>query len=235
MFNRTSTTILKQTFLGILLFSLSSLSLGAPLQLNGLTTYEKLRKEYFIAGLYLEQTEKDAEKILAANQSQRMEMRVTDDRLSPRTFAKIWNESIVINNSPEDLETYNKDMVTFVTMLQGKLVTGDQVVINYIPGKSTIASVNGAKIAEFSAGFYPLLLRTWIGPRPSTSDFKRDLLSAGKVDSQLASRYETIVPLDSRKKIVAVWASGGEESDTDNSAQIAAAKAQAEAEAAAAK
>jgi len=195
---------------------------AAELTLNGLASYQELQAEYFIAGLYLPSPSKDAAEIIAMAGTKRMEMRVTNDNFSPRRFAGLWRDSLVINNSPADIEKFGTDMLKFSSVMGGKLVTGDQVIIEYRPNIATVISVNGNELARFDANFFPLLLRTWIGPRPNSSDFKRDLLAAGKPQEQLKSRHQLIVPLDGRKQLATMWGSG-----TDTSAAEAKARADA--------
>jgi TonB family protein len=198
---------------------------AAELTLNGLASHQELQAEYFIAALYLPSPSKNLEEILAMTGQKRMEMRVTHDNFSPRKFAGLWRDSLVINNSPADIEKFGTDMLKFSSVMGGKLVTGDQVVIEYRPNSATVISVNGNELARFNEDFFPLLLRTWIGPRPTSSDFKRDLLAAGKLNEQLKNRYPNIVPLDGRKQMATLWGSGG--------ADAAAAETKARAEAAA--
>jgi len=209
-------------------------TLANELKLNGLAVHQELRKDYFIAGLYLPSTSSKAEDILKMKGAKRMEMRITLNRLSPRKFAGLWRESIVVNNSPEDIEKFGQDMIRFATALKGKLVTGDRVQIDYRPRDATVLIVNDSEMARFQADFFPLLLRTWIGPRPNATDFKKDLLKGGKVSEQLLSRYDSIQPLDGRKQLAAAWASGTAVASVDAGAKARAeaeAKARAEAEA----
>jgi len=222
---------------GLLLFaaiflSLASSTRAAELTLNGLASHQELQAEYFIAGLYLPSPSKDAEEILAMAGQKRMEMRVTHDNFSPRKFAGLWRDSLVINNNPADIEKFGTDMLKFSSVMGGKLVTGDQVVIEYRPNSATVISVNGNELARFDDDFFPLLLRTWIGPRPTSSDFKRDLLAAGKLQEQLKNRYQNIVPLDGRKQLATMWGGGVDAAaEAKAKAEAAAAEEQAKAEA----
>jgi len=208
--------------------------IAAEWVLNGIALHQELNTDYFLAGLYLPVSSNDANEILAMKGQKRMEMRVTFDNFSPRKFAGLWRDSIVINNSPADVDKYGPDMLRFASVMKGKLVRGDQVVIDQLPA-ATVVSVNNIELARFSPDFFPLLLRTWIGPRPASSDFKKDVLSKGKIKDEFQTRYNTLVPLDGRKQLATLWASGSPGSDVDNSAAIKAAeesRLQAEAEAA---
>lgn len=180
---------------------------AAELVLNGLAVHQELRKDYFIAGLYLPSTSSKTKDIFKMKGPKRMEMRITLDRLSPRKFAGLWRESLVVNNSPDDIEKFGQDMIRFSTALKGKLVTGDHVQIEYQPRDATVLLINSAEIARFSGDFFPLLLRTWIGPRPNATSFKKGLLKTSSIET-LESRYDSIQPLDGRKQVASAWASG---------------------------
>jgi TonB family protein len=207
---------------------LASPAMAADLVLNGIASEQELNTEYFLAALYLPTASNDASEILAMKGQKRMEMRVTSDDFSPRKFAGLWRDSLVINNSPADVEKFGQDMLKFATLMKGKLATGDQVLIDQ-SSSATVVSVNGIELARFSPEFFPVLLRTWIGPRPESSDFKKDLLSKGTVREEFRTRYTNIVPLDGRKQLATLWSTD----DGTAAAKAAedAANAQAEADA----
>ena len=55
--------------------------------------------------------------------------------------------------------------------------------------------------------FFDLLLNTWIGLRPPSSEFKNNILTmpSGPAGEQLISRFQNTTPSDARKKTVAGW------------------------------
>ena len=208
-------------------------TLAAELVLNGVALHQELNTDYFLAGLYLPAVSNDAAEILAMKGQKRMEMRVTFDNFSPRKFAGLWRDSIVINNSPADIEKFGPDILRFASVMKGKLVRGDQVVIEQ-QSAATVVSVNGVELARFSPDFLTILLRTWIGPRPASSDFKKDLLNKGVVKEEYRTRYNSLVPLDGRKQMATLWGTGAGAADADAAAAAKAAeeaRLQAEAEA----
>lgn len=208
----------------------ASCALAADPVLNGVAVYQDLNTDMFMAGIYLPAPSNDTDDILKMTGPKRMEMRITTDGFSPRKFASLWRDSIAINNSPADVEKYGTDLLNFATIIKGKLVTGDRIVIDYLPGSGTVVSINGTELARYHADFFPILLRTWIGPRPSSSDFKHDLLAKSNIPAQAKARYDNIVPLDGRKQLASTWSSGGTTS-SDAAATEAAARADAEAKA----
>src|SRR5690606_16530248 len=51
--------------------------------------------------------------------------------------------------------------------------------------------------------FFDLLLRTWVGPVPLSSDFKAALLVAGNIGTEPFQRFLALTPPEERKKQVA--------------------------------
>jgi len=196
---------------------------AAELVLNGVALHQELNSDYFLAGLYLPVVSNDTAEIFALKGQKRMEMRVTFDNFSPRKFAGLWRDSIVINNSPADIDKFGPDILKFASVMKGKLVRGDQVHIDQLP-LATVVSVNGIELARFSTDFFPLLLRTWIGPRPASSDFKKDLLAKGNVKEEFRTRYNSLVPLDGRNQLATLWGTGTSAPDADAAAAAKAAE-----------
>jgi TolA protein len=203
--NITSPTSLRSSFLALLVSVLLATSAQAEV-LNGVAVHEELKKELFIAGLYLPYPSKKPKDIFIMDGPMRMEMRITTKRFSPTKFTNIWRQGIVINNTPEDIEEFGTSMIKFYTLLKGKLVTGDIITITRDPGKTTTVSVNGVDIGTFDDDFFVILLKAWLGPRPASTDFKKGLL---RLDSTLQSRFDGIQPLDGRRQAISSWGSGG--------------------------
>jgi TonB family protein len=232
--NNLSVSIVNQAaryLLALLMLMVTAVkSEAAELVLNGVALHQELNTDYFLAGLYLPVVSNNTDEILAMKGQKRMEMRVAFDNFSPRKFAGLWRDSIVINNSPADIEKFGPDILRFASVMKGKLVRGDQVLFEQSPA-ATVVSVNGIEMARFSPDFFNLLLRTWIGPRPATSDFKKDLLNKGAVKEEYRTRYNSLVPLDGRKQLATLWVSGTSAGDADAAAAKAAEESRLQAEA----
>ena len=179
------------------------------LQLNGVASHEVLRRELYIGALYLPTLEHNSEVILAHPGRVRMELRILADRWSPRGFAELWNPAININNDVAALNKWSNQIGNFTNVLPESLVYGDQLVINFIPKRGTFISVNGTQLLNIKGdAFFPLLLRTWIGLRPPSSDFKDQMLTLVKGTSgedDLQQRFEATVPSGRRRAEVAAW------------------------------
>jgi len=186
----------------------SALAQGGELQLNGLAPYSQLRKEYYIGGLFLGWPGRDPATIANMPGKKRMELRVTADRWPPMRFAQQWNQLILINNDSGVLDANVMDVLAFTGFPKGDLIEGDQLVIELEPEAGTSVSLNGTAVLHTgSPALFNLLLNTWIGLRPPSSEFKRDILNrpTDRSASELLARFETVTPNESRKKAVAAW------------------------------
>ena len=182
---------------------------GGELHLNGMAPYSQLRKEYYIGGLYLGGPAHDAAAISNMPGKKRMELRITADRWPPLRFAQQWNQLILINNDGGLLNANVEDVLAFTGLPKSDLMEGDQLVIEFEPDAGTSVSLNGTTVVHTaSPALFTMLLNTWIGPRPPSSEFKRDMLSlpGDKAAAELAARFDATAPNEARKKLVAGWA-----------------------------
>ncbi|MEJ2419648.1 MAG: TonB family protein [Exilibacterium sp.] len=183
--------------------------------LNGLAVHQELGKERFIAALYAEHTTSNPATLLNSTEKRRMELRVTTNRYSARRMSSMWIEGMAVNNSAAALTQHAQNMVNFTHMIKRKLVAGDILTIESAPDKGTHVSINGVKLGTFEGvGFFNMLLRSWIGSVPLSSDFRNALLRNGKVDNSLLARYEATTPSAKRIASVESWLTSQETPDT---------------------
>lgn len=180
------------------------------LPMNGLAAFEQLRKEYYIGALHLESLSADPAAIASMPGRKRMSIRITADRWPALRFAQQWNQSILINNSSQELNANVMDVLAFTSLPKDDLITGDRLTIDAVPNVGTRVTLNGTPMLQTrSDALFKLLVNTWIGARPSTSGFKRDMLKlpAGAAGTELLARYEALDSDAARRKLVAGWAS----------------------------
>ncbi|MBU2986968.1 TonB family protein [Saccharophagus degradans] len=206
---------------------LTPASFAAPL-LNGVATQSELGKEQFIAGLFTSTLASEAKDVLLAQEDKRMQIRVTADRLSTRRFKRLWIEGMAINASSSELQKHAQHMADFSNMLKIKLMAGDIFTIDRA-GSTVLISLNGAQLGQIpDPAFFDLLLRTWVGPVPLSSDFKQNMLVAGNVNSGLITRFESTRPTDERiaavEEAVKARAKQAEAQDDDSTPKVAVAK-----------
>jgi len=173
---------------------------AAEPQLNGMAVHSQLSKEQFIAAVYAETPTSVARDLLTAENNKVMELRVLEENLFARRFQRMWIEGIAINAGTMEMEKFAQPLADFSNLLRLKLTTGDTLRIERLEQeKMTRVSLNGQVLGTIgNARFFDLLLRTWVGPVPLSSEFKDSLLVAGKVPSDLIARFNSITPSSAR-------------------------------------
>ncbi len=177
--------------------------------LNGLASFTKLRQEYYIGALYLETLSQDSGELYDFGGRKRMEMRITIDRWSPRRFSQQWNQSILINNDQEMLEDFAEAIAKFVRMPKDNLVAGDRITIDMDPNSYTSVYLNNHLMFTVDDNaFFDVLLDTWIGQRPPSTEFRENIITlpTDQAGTELLTRYEALSPLQERVDAVASWA-----------------------------
>jgi periplasmic protein TonB len=182
-----------------LLFFTALTANAAPL-LNGLALEQEFNKDRYIAGVYSERLSDNAGSLLDNNMPRRLEVRVVADRLSARRFRNQWMEGIAINNPGDTLANQAQNMVTFANLFKGHLIAGDQLRLDYAADTGTTSvSLNEIMLGMIEdRDFFNTLLRAWIGSVPPSTDFRDNLLAAGKVSPGLLASYESLKPSGDR-------------------------------------
>jgi TonB family protein len=190
-----------------LLASFCSSTLAAEPLLNGISTHIDLGKEQFIGALYSTTLSDNADKLLANAQPMRMELKiVAPEGITTRRFSRWWIEGMAINNSPALLTEQADNMVKFDGLFKGRFSTNDTVAFSYEPSKGVNITVNDVLLGNIAGDkFFSMLLRTWIGKVPLSSDYKDGILKNGKVNAELKARFDKIKPTKDRTTEVAGW------------------------------
>ena len=175
----------------------SALATADPL-LNGVATHTELSQEQFIAGLYTSTLSTERNDILLREEDKRMQVRVTADSITPRRFRRMWIEGMAINASSSELEKHSENMAAFSNMLRVRLAAGDIFTVDRT-GSAVNVIINGTTLGTINdPTFFDLLLRTWIGPVPLSSNFRDSLLKAGETDADILARFDATRPTDER-------------------------------------
>lgn len=172
---------------------------GSNLELNGVGVHSELRKEWFLNALYLTSKTDDAEDAVSSTGVKRMELRVLADNLSGRRLKRFWIERIKNNNEASSVLSNAKSVRDFANLMDNDLVTGDIVTIDALPS-ATVVSINGSEVGRTDAAAFPLILRTWVGDRPPSSEFKDAILGdvSNVQRSELITRLNTVQPSQAR-------------------------------------
>ncbi len=181
---------------------------SAALVLNGIASYENLRKEFYIASLYATNPSSAPLEIINSNQSKRMAIKVTAQRWSPRRWSLMWQNDIAINNPYASDEEIINQLMTFSGFLEKPLIAGDEVIIDYIATQGTSVFINNIKIMQTTtAQLFNHLLNAWIGKYPPSGEFKKQILNTtSNADSQaLKTRYSSINYVGERSRLITSW------------------------------
>jgi len=145
------------------------------LVLNGMALRKKFFVKVYVAGLYLQHKEGDAEKILAADGPRRMEMDFLYG-VSPSQMCDAWKEGLEAN-TPGATAPVKKGFDTLCSWMED-IPKGQKLVLTYAPGAGTQVEIKG-KVKGTLEGkpTADAILATWIGPNPAPgADFKAGVL-----------------------------------------------------------
>lgn len=181
------------------LLILTQIAEGAP-ALNGMALHVQLSKDQFIAALYLATPTTNSRDALINDEDKAMELRILTNDLYARRFQRMWIEGIAINAGSAELERHAQHLADFSNLLKFKLMAGDILRIERVTGRNaTRVSLNGHLLDSIAdKQFFDLLLRSWLGPVPLSSDFKENLLAAGTVNPELAGLFNATSPSPAR-------------------------------------
>lgn len=180
-------------------FTFAASAQAAP-RLNGMAFHVQLAEEQFIAALYADTPSTDARALLLADENKAMELRILTENLFARRFQRMWIEGIAINAGTAEMEKNAQNLANFSNALKLKMTKGDILRIERLPAENSTKVYLNQQLIETlpSASFFDLLLRTWLGPVPLSSQFKDALLAAGKIDPELAARFNSTAPSAAR-------------------------------------
>ncbi len=150
---------------------------GRSLVLNGMALRKKFVIKVYVAGLYLPQKEKAAQKVLQADEPFRMSMHFLYG-VTKEQMCEAWNEGLAAN-SPNASAEVKKGFGTLCGWME-PIDKGNKIVMTYVPGEGTRVEVNGkAKGTLPGPAVADAILGTWVGPKPGPGeDFKNGVLGA---------------------------------------------------------
>jgi len=195
-----------RVLVSVSLLMLCQLTRAEPM-LNGIGVHQELGQEVFIGALYSESLSNDADTLINTTQPMRMELKIAaPDGLTTRRFSRMWIEGMAVNSKADVLTAQADNMVKFDGLFKGRFLKGDFIIFANSPGKGVDISVNGVLLGNIKDNvFFSMLLSTWIGKIPLSSDYRDSLLKVGDVNAALRSRFSAITPTSTRTAEVAAW------------------------------
>lgn len=152
---------------------------GKELKLNGAGMRAILFVKFYAVGLYLPEKKSTLAEVQALSGPRRVSLTVQRD-ISSDELGQLFITSMNKNSTKEEKAKVVNQTVKFGEMFASmdKVVKGDIITLDWIPGTGTVSSVNGKKIGEALPGidFYNAVLRIWLGDMPVQESVKKDLL-----------------------------------------------------------
>lgn len=195
-----------RVLLGILLVTVCQFVRAEPM-LNGVGVHQELGREVFIGALYSESLSNDPGTLLRSTQPMRLELKIVAlEGMTARRFSRLWIEGLAVNSKANELTAQADNTVLFDSMFKGRLQKDDHIVIASNPGSGITISLNKVELGIIEDNsFFNMLLATWIGSVPLSSDYRESLLKVGDVDASLRSRFASITPAPNRAAEIAAW------------------------------
>lgn len=152
---------------------------GAKLQLNGAgIRYKAIFKVYAVA-LYLGKKAASAEEAFAATGPKRINLtllRDIDSNELGKSFTKAFEENAPKSEMSKLVPGLIRQGEIFAA--QKKMLAGESVFIDWIPGTGTVILVKGKQQGEAikEPEFYTAMMRIWLGQKPADWKLKDELL-----------------------------------------------------------
>ncbi len=190
--------------LGLLFITLNA---HAEPMLNGLALHKELGKDQFIGAIYSETLSSEADILLTGQENINMALKITAERgIRLRRFNRMWIEGMAINNSSASLNAQADNMVAFTNLFKGRLLQNDHIVFTATPNNGLDVTLNTIKLGNIpDDSFIKMLLSTWLGRIPLSSDYQEGVLAAGAVDNELFQRFSAIETSEDRIQQIVAW------------------------------
>jgi len=156
---------------------------GAKLQLNGAGTRYKAIFKVYAAGLYLGKKAGSLEEVVNAPGPKRMTITMLRG-IDAKELGKLLTRGIEDNMGKSEMSKLIPGLVRMGEMFatQKPMVTGDNFMIEWIPGQGSVITVRGQVQGEpfKEPEFFRALMSIWLGPSPADYKLKENLLGVVK-------------------------------------------------------
>jgi hypothetical protein len=149
---------------------------GTVLQLNGAGIRTKVFFKIYIAELYLADKQSEVPAILDDDRGRRIVMHFLYEEVGKEDLVEAWNHGFQGNGSAEQLAELSSQITSFNALFDS-VKKGDQIILDYIPGKGTTVMIR-EEVKGMIEGkpFNDLLLSIWLGEKPVSKGLRDDLL-----------------------------------------------------------
>lgn len=151
---------------------------GTKLELNGAGIRYKVVVKVYAAGLYLTKKASTLEEVLAAPGPKRMAITVLRD-VDSAELGKLFTRGVEDNTPRSEMSKLVPGLIRMGQIFSDhkKLLTGENFLIEWIPGTGTVITIKGKAQEPFKEPeFFGALMRIWLGPNPGDWKLKDALL-----------------------------------------------------------
>ncbi len=170
---------------------------GNELGMIGMGLTQLMSDDYYIGAFYIDETANviSAEDLADYNADRRMVYRFASDRkISARGFSRKIAQSIRINSSAANVKEESVALKRLLSLFKGSYKKGDVICIDYLRGSNKVqVRLNNRLLGEVERAreLYQLIVKTWVGERPPSSQFKNGISgnNEGTYAVSLLKRY----------------------------------------------
>lgn len=152
---------------------------GKEIPLNGAGMRAIVFVKIYAIGLYLPEKKSTPEDVQALAGPRRISLTMQRE-VDSDEFGQLFITSMNKNSTKEEKAKVVNQTVKFGEMFASleKVVKGDVITLDWVPGTGTVSTLNGKKIGETMPGidFYNAVMRIWLGDHPAQESVKKDLL-----------------------------------------------------------
>lgn len=146
------------------------------LQLNGAGIRKKFFMKIYIGALYLADKTPDAQAILSDDGPASVVMHILYNKISKEKITGGWDDGLIANLTSADMRAIKPRLDKFNQLFKA-VQEGDDIRIDYIPGKGTEVRISGEWRGVVEGNdFFRALLKVWLGSSPVSSSLKNDML-----------------------------------------------------------
>ena len=152
---------------------------GSKLQLNGAGIRYKGPFKVYVAELYVSKKVSNLAELVEAPGPKRMTLVMTRD-IEAGPFGKLLTRGMEDNNPKSEMSKLIPGLMKMSELFTAhkNFVTGDTIIMDWIPGTGLVINVKGVVEAEpfKEPEFYKALMGIWLGPQPAYWKLKDNLL-----------------------------------------------------------
>jgi hypothetical protein len=143
------------------------------LVLNGAGIRKKFFFKIYVGALYLPVKHTTVNSILNDVGGKRIVMSFLYKEVTAEDLVNGWNDGFTGNNSAKELKALQERINQFNSLFT-TVHTGDEIRLDYLPGKGTQVSLNGTlKGSVPGEDFSKALLKIWLGSKPADKGLKK--------------------------------------------------------------